>query len=88
MSGWRESHARRSPDLPGSLADLARVIGDVSYERAFTRMPVKSTALLVVFETRDRAHADTVLTALGEAGFSVQHVGLPGEAVGLDLGMV
>jgi threonine dehydratase len=83
------------PDLPGSLADVARIIGDaqanivdVSHERAFTRMPVKSTALLVVFETRDRAHAEAVLAALGEAGFRAQHVGLPGEVVGLDLGMV
>ena len=71
-------------DLPGSLARVAQIIGDndgnivdVAHERAFTRMPIKSAALLVVFETRNRAHADAILAALTAAGFPARLLEAP-----------
>jgi threonine dehydratase len=71
-------------DLPGNLARVAQIIGEgggniveVYHERAFTRMPIKSAALFVVIETRNRAHADDILAALGDGGFPARLLELP-----------
>ncbi len=74
-------------DLPGSLARVAEIIGDqganiveVSHERAFTHMPVKSAALIVVMETRNRDHAASVLGVLNDAGFPSTEIEHPDPA--------
>jgi threonine dehydratase len=71
-------------DLPGNLARVAQIIGEgggniveVYHERAFTRMPIKSAALFVIIETRNRAHAEEILAALGEGGFPARQLELP-----------
>lgn len=74
-------------DLPGSLARVAEIIGDqganiveVYHERAFTHMPVKSAALIVVMETRNRDHAATVLDVLNKTGFPSTEIEHPDPA--------
>jgi len=71
-------------DLPGNLARVAEIIGDqganiveVYHERAFTHMPIKSAALIVVMETRNRDHGTQVLDVLKEAGFPATEIEHP-----------
>lgn len=64
------------PDSPGRLAQVAQIIGDlggniveVFHERAFSALPVKSAALVVVMETRSTDHGRQITDRLTEAGF-------------------
>ena len=64
------------PDSPGRLAQVAQIIGDlggniveVFHERAFSALPVKSAALVVVMETRNTEHGRQITGRLTEAGF-------------------
>ncbi|MBL27388.1 MAG: threonine ammonia-lyase [Rhodospirillaceae bacterium] len=64
------------PDSPGKLAQVAQIIGDlggniveVFHERAFSALPVKSAALVVVMETRNTDHGRRITDRLAEAGF-------------------
>jgi len=66
------------PDRPGVLATIARLIGelggnivDVAHRRDLPGVAVKNTLLEVSIETRDRAHADEIVTALAANGFVV-----------------
>lgn len=66
------------PDLPGSLAEVTRVLGkvnanieEVHHQRAFSTLPVQSTEVEFVVETRDRSHIREIVNALASAGFSV-----------------
>ena len=63
-------------DAPGQLARVATVIGrlggnivEVQHQRLFG-VVAKATELDVTVETRDRAHAETVLRALADDGFA------------------
>ncbi len=63
-------------DAPGTLARVARLIGDtggniieVYHQRLFFDVPVKMAELDVVLETRDSAHVREVIRALEGAGF-------------------
>jgi threonine dehydratase len=65
-------------DRPGVLAAVAQVIGewrgnivDVAHRRDLPGVALKTTRLEVSVETRDRAHAEAIVTALGRAGFPV-----------------
>jgi threonine dehydratase len=66
------------PDRPGQLAKVAGVIGEVGanvvevyHQRVFTDVPAKGTELHLVIETRDSLHLDSVVKALGDAGYTV-----------------
>ncbi|MEQ1716040.1 MAG: threonine ammonia-lyase [Hyphomicrobium sp.] len=66
------------PDRPGQLAMVSGVIGaeganvvEVYHQRVFTDLPAKGTELHLVIETRDRAHLQSVLSALRSAGYAV-----------------
>jgi threonine dehydratase len=66
------------PDSPGSLARVATVIGegggnvvDVQHQRAFSRRGVKEADVDLTIETRDAAHAASLLRDLVQAGYSV-----------------
>ena len=66
------------PDRPGVLAAVANVIGtcrgnivDVTHRRDLPGVALKVTMLELSVETRDQAHADEIVGALRENGFSV-----------------
>ncbi len=63
-------------DLPGSLASVTRVLGEVNanieevhHQRAFTTLPVQSAEVEFVIETRDRDHVKEIIGALEKAGY-------------------
>jgi threonine dehydratase len=67
------------PDLPGALAKVAAIVGDmganiveVAHQRLFTDLSVKSTALELAVETRGREHATQLAAALRQAGYPVR----------------
>ena len=69
-------------DAPGTLATIARIIGEadaniieVYHQRAFTTLPVKQAELDVVLETLDRDHIHDIVGRLTAAGFTVQQPG-------------
>jgi len=66
-------------DLPGSLSDVAEVIGnangniqEVQHQRAFTNLPVQTTEVDFVLRTRGREHIDEIVAALAAAGYSAR----------------
>jgi threonine dehydratase len=65
-------------DVPGSLSQVAAIVGDlrgniveVAHQRLFSDLSVKSTMLELAVETRDRDHADRIVEALEAAGYPV-----------------
>lgn len=65
-------------DVPGALATITKIIGDlggniidVSHHRLFTELPAKETYSNVTLETRDRENLDDILAGLRSAGFTV-----------------
>lgn len=68
-------------DRPGILASAARIIGDgggnilqVEHRRMTLDAPAKGVEFDIQIETRDRAHADTIMAALTEAGFNARRL--------------
>jgi threonine dehydratase len=68
-------------DLPGALSRVAAIVGnlggnivEVAHQRLFTDLSVKSTALELAVETRDRRHAQEMVDGLRAAGYPV-HLG-------------
>ena len=66
-------------DRPGALAAVAKIIGDqsgnivdVEHRRDLPGVALKSTLLEVSVETRDRAHAETIVAALQAPGLHVE----------------
>jgi threonine dehydratase len=66
-------------DLPGSLADITRLIADtganivqVMHERVFLASPNHRTRLSVELATRHQQHAQQVALALRNAGYEVE----------------
>src|SRR5215468_6541299 len=64
------------PDRPGVLGDIATRLGElganileVEHRRLFLDVPAKGAKLDVTVETRDRAHADTILKAFDQEGY-------------------
>jgi threonine dehydratase len=67
------------PDAPGNLARVTALIGEtggniveVSHQRAFSPLSVKSSEVNLIIETRNATHAAEVTTALKAAGFEVR----------------
>ena len=65
-------------DVPGQLAAVTKIIGDlggniveVQHQRMFSDLSSKRTVLEVAVETRDRAHIDELVEALRSAGYHV-----------------
>lgn len=65
-------------DVPGALAQITKIIGDlggniidVSHHRLFTELPAKETYSNVTLETRDRENLQQILEGLQSAGFTV-----------------
>ena len=72
-------------DSPGTLAAIAKILGDtganiieVYHQRAFSNLPVKSADLDIVMETRDMDHVREIMSKLTAAGFLAHLTG--GEA--------
>ena len=66
-------------DSPGTLAKVARIIGEaggniveIFHQRLFHDVPVKLAELDVVIETRDSAHVDQIMAQMAEAGFKTR----------------
>ncbi|TVV73009.1 threonine ammonia-lyase [Sphingomonas solaris] len=66
----------RLQDRPGALFNVARVfdelavnILELAHQRIFTNLPAKGLSLDVECETRDKAHLDRLVAALGAAGY-------------------
>jgi threonine dehydratase len=65
-------------DRPGARFHVARLfdpesgnILELAHQRIFTNLPAKGLSLDVECETRDRAHLQRLIAALGEAGYEV-----------------
>jgi threonine dehydratase len=63
-------------DTPGTLARIAKVIGDtdgniieVHHQRAFSELPAKHADLDIVIETRDAEHVRDIMVQLTAIGF-------------------
>ena len=63
-------------DLPGSLAQVTACIAaananivDVQHQRRFTHLPLQSTAVGFVVQTRNHAHAAEIIAKLTAAGY-------------------
>jgi threonine dehydratase len=66
-------------DSPGTLAKVARIIGEaggniveIFHQRLFHDVPVKLADLDVVIETRDMVHVDEILAQMDDAGFKTR----------------
>jgi threonine dehydratase len=66
-------------DLPGSLARVTAIVAaqranivEVAHQRLFSDLSVKSAALELAVETRDRAHTDALVAELRQAGYTVR----------------
>ncbi len=69
------------PDRPGILGQIASRIGalggnilGVDHKRLFLDVPAKGARLDVTVETRDRAHAEEILTALAGDGYQPSRI--------------
>jgi threonine dehydratase len=74
------------PDLPGVLSRVSGVIGglggnivEVHHQRLFHDTSVKRAELDVVVETQNPRHVDTIIDALGAAGFPTRLLSADGE---------
>ncbi|WP_269582765.1 threonine ammonia-lyase [Roseibium sp. Sym1] len=70
-----------TPDRPGTLGEIATVIGDmqgnvvdVEHHRLFLNVPAKGATLDVTFEAFDRPHGERIVAALRERGFVVRYL--------------
>jgi threonine dehydratase len=70
-----------TPDRPGTLGEIATVIGDmqgnvvdVEHHRLFLNVPAKGATLDVSFEAFDRPHGERIVAALRERGFVVRYL--------------
>ncbi len=68
-------------DRPGMLGRISTLLGqlggnilDVHHSRTFLDVPAKGARLDLTVETRDRAHADSILKALKEIGLQVERL--------------
>jgi threonine dehydratase len=64
-------------DLPGELAKVASLLGDtganivqVLHQRIFTELPLQTTEIQCVLQTRGPEHLEELMAVLGEAGYS------------------
>ena len=69
-------------DVPGALADVATLLGqlganidEVQHQRAFTSLSVERAQIEVVVQTRGSAHIEQILTAMRAQGYRAERVG-------------
>ncbi len=69
-------------DVPGALADMATLLGqlganieEIQHQRAFTSLSVERAQIDVVVHTRGVAHIDEILAVLCERGYRAERVG-------------
>ncbi len=69
----------RSSDTPGALAHITTLVGerggniiDVAHQRTFTEVGIREVDIALTLETRDRAHAGEIRSALAAAGYSLR----------------
>ena len=74
-------------DRPGILGQLATRLGEleanileVSHRRLMLDVPAKGVSIDFTVETRDRAHAEAILTALARDGFALARLNASGAA--------
>jgi threonine dehydratase len=67
------------PDVPGSLARITTILGDLGaniveilHQRMFVDLSAKSAEIEVTVETLDHFHVERVVTALEAAGYAVE----------------
>ena len=69
-------------DVPGALADVATLLGqlganidEVQHQRAFNALSVERAQIEVVVQTRGVAHIEQILTAMRAQGYRAERVG-------------
>jgi len=69
-------------DVPGALADMATLLGqlganidEIQHQRAFTSLSVERALIEVVVHTRGAAHIEAILAALCEHGYRAERIG-------------
>ena len=69
-------------DVPGALADMATLLGqlganidEIQHQRAFTSLSVERAQIDVVVHTRGKAHIEEILAALRAQGYRAERVG-------------
>ncbi|MEO1063448.1 MAG: threonine ammonia-lyase [Actinomycetota bacterium] len=80
VRGGRIAHLRiEADDLPGSLADVTRIISDcgadiveVSHQRLLTELPARRVDIDVMVETRGAEHTASLIDLLRGAGHGVR----------------
>lgn len=80
VRGGRIAHLRiEADDLPGSLADVTRIISEsgadvveVSHQRLLTELPARRVDIDVMVETRGNEHTESLIERLREAGHGVK----------------
>ncbi|MEM8904351.1 MAG: ACT domain-containing protein [Actinomycetota bacterium] len=76
----RIAHLRvEADDLPGSLADVTRIISEsgadvveVSHQRLLTELPARRVDIDVMVETRGAEHTEQLIALLRDAGHGVR----------------
>ncbi len=65
-----------APDVPGAMADLTRILGDldsnivdIAHQRAFAASTVRTTAIEFVLQMRGEEQVEVVLDSLQRAGY-------------------
>ena len=65
-----------APDVPGAMADLTRILGDldsnivdIAHQRAFAAATVRTTAIEFVLQMRGKEQVEAVLDSLRGAGY-------------------
>ncbi len=68
-------------DVPGALADMARLLGqlganidELSHQRAFSSLSVERVQVDVVVQTRGVAHIEEIIATLCERGYQAQRI--------------
>ena len=69
-------------DVPGALADVAKLLGslganidEIQHQRAFNALSVERVQIDVVVHTRGLEHIEEVLEALGRQGYAAERIG-------------
>jgi len=70
------------PDQPGVLAEITACFGqhkanilEVTHRRMFLNVPVKGAILDICAETKDRAHAEMLMSQIEKLGYKVERLG-------------
>ena len=68
-----------APDVPGAMADLTRILGDldsnivdITHQRAFAASTVRTTAIEFVLQMRGEEQVEAVLESLHRAGYEAE----------------